>query len=72
MPQAIRQIVKRESIKAVSVPENFGDMVEVIVLPIGEKFSMPKASEQLMKLQEQTGFANTVLADSAEDVWNEI
>ena len=29
-------------------------------------------SEQLMKLQEQTGFVNTVLADSAEDVWNDI
>lgn len=70
MPQAIRQIVKRESIKAVSVPENFGDMVELIVLPVGKKFTMPEESADLMKLQEKTGFAGTVLADSAEDVWN--
>lgn len=72
MPQAIRQIVKRETIKAVSVPEDFGDMVEIIVLPAGEKPALREESEQLMNLQEQTGFAKTVLADSAEDVWNEI
>ena len=32
--QIIRKIVKRESIKSVFVPEEFGDRVEIIVLPV--------------------------------------
>ena len=32
--QVIRKIVKRESIKSISVPEEFGDRVEIIVLPV--------------------------------------
>ena len=34
--QAIRRIVKRKSIKAVSVPQEFGDTVEIIVLSVKE------------------------------------
>jgi hypothetical protein len=71
MQQAIRKIVKRESIKAVSVPIDFGDTVELIILPINND-TVPTESEQLMKLQEKTGFANTVLGNSTEDVWNDI
>lgn len=70
--QVIRQIVKRESIKAVFVPEEFGDNVEILVLPTKEIRSKKNDSEQLMKLQEQSGFVKTVLADSQEDVWNEL
>lgn len=32
--QAVRKIVKRESIKSIFVPEEFGDRVEIIVLPV--------------------------------------
>ena len=32
--QVIRKIVKRESMKSVFVPEEFGDRVEIIVLPV--------------------------------------
>jgi hypothetical protein len=69
--QAIRQIVKRESIKAVFVPEEFGDNVEILVLPLKEVHSSKGDSAQFMQLQEQSGFVKTVLADSKEDVWND-
>ena len=70
--QAIRQIVKRESIKAVFVPEDFGDNVEILVLPTNKVISPKSDIAPLMKLQEQSGFVRTVLADSQEDVWNEL
>jgi len=70
--QAIRKIVKRESIKAVHVPEEFGDNVEILIFPTKE-VSIPKSeSTQLMQLQEQSGFVKTVLGDKQEDVWNEL
>ncbi len=70
--QAIRQIVKRESIKSVLVPEEFGENVEILILPIDKTPKSKSDSEQLMNLQEQSGFAKTVLADSQEDVWNDL
>ncbi len=70
--QAIRQIVKRESIKVVYVPEEFGDNVEILVLPMNKAGSSKGDSAPLMKLQEQSGFVKTVLSDSQEDVWNEL
>jgi len=35
--QVIRQIVDRKNIKSVFVPEEFGDRVEIIVLPVAYK-----------------------------------
>ncbi len=70
--QGIRQIVKRESIKSVFVPEEFGENVEILVLPIDKTAKIESDSKQLMNLQEQSGFAKTVLADSQEDVWNDL
>ena len=70
--QVIRKIVERANIKVVSVPAEFGDTVEIIVLPVKETRDISTDQEELMKLQEQTGFARTVLADKSEDVWNEI
>jgi len=32
--QVVRKIVKRENIKSIFVPEEFGDRVEVIILPV--------------------------------------
>ena len=70
--QAIRRIVKRKSIKAVSVPQEFGDTVEIIVLSVKKTEDISAGQEDLMKLQDQTGFARTVLADRSENVWNEL
>ncbi|MCK5679634.1 hypothetical protein KAI46_02340 [bacterium] len=67
----IRKVVRRESIKAVTVPKDYGDMVELIVLSI-EKGTKLSESKEMMELQEQAGFVNAVLVDSAEDVWNDI
>ena len=70
--QVVRKIVKRENIKSISIPEDFGDMVEVIVLPIAPEKTLSADSESIMRLQGKTGFAMNVLADEKEDVWNEL
>ena len=70
--QVVRQIVERKNIKSIVVPEEFGDMVEVIVLPLKEEKQMSAESEAIIKLQEKTGFSAYVLADEKEDVWNDL
>ena len=70
--QVVRQIVERKNIKSIFVPEEFGDMVEVIVLPLKEEKKISAESDAVIKLQEKTGFATHVLADEKEDVWNEL
>ena len=70
--QVVRKIVKRESIKSIFVPEEFGDMVEIIVLPLKREKTLSADSEAIIKLQEKTGVAMNVLADEKEDVWNEL
>lgn len=70
--RAVRQIVDRKSITSVHVPEDFGDQVEVIILPLKKERMMSATSEAIIKLQEQTGFAKHVLADEKVDVWNEL
>ena len=69
---ALRQIVDRKSITSVHVPEEFGDQVEIIILPLREENKMSATSETMLKLQEQSGFATHVLADENEDVWNDL
>ena len=70
--QVIRKIVKRESIKSIFVPEEFGDRVEIIVLPLKQEKTLSANSEAIIKLQEKTGFAMNILSDEKEDVWNEL
>ncbi len=70
--QVVRKIVKRESIKSIFVPEEFGDRVEIIVLPLKREKTLSADSEAIIKLQEKTGFTMNVLADEKEDVWNEL
>ncbi len=71
--QIIRKIVDRKNIQAIAVPEEFGEKVEIIVLPLDtRKKYINRESEYLMQLQEDTGFAARVLADKNEDVWNDI
>ncbi|MFO1433593.1 MAG: hypothetical protein U1F76_26440 [Candidatus Competibacteraceae bacterium] len=52
-----------------------GTRVEVIVLDLEPTPLTVKPGDDalaLAKLQEETGFAGTVLASTAEDVWNEL
>lgn len=70
--QAVRQIVDRKSITSIDVPEEFGERVEIIVLPIFHDLDAAMDSSALHALQAQTGFARQVLAGEEEDVWNDI
>jgi hypothetical protein len=70
--QVVRQIVDRKSITSVFVPEDFGEFVEIIVLPAEKEKKISADSEAMIKLQEKTDFANQVLADETEDVWNDL
>jgi len=71
--QVIRKIIDRKDIQAIFVPEYFGDKVEIIVLPLEKKHGkISRESEYLMQLQEKSGFADQVLNNSNEDVWNDI
>ena len=70
--QAVRQIVDRKDIKSIFVPEEFGDKVEIIVLPLKEEKKLSVETEAILNLQEKTGFTVHILADEKEDVWNEL
>jgi hypothetical protein len=70
--EVIRQIVERKSITSIFIPEEFGDQVEIIVLPIKKTQKMSDASRAMLELQEKTGFATQVLQDASEDVWNDL
>ena len=70
--EVIRQIVERKSITSVFIPEEFGDQVEIIVLPIKKIQKMSDASRAMLEMQEKIGFTTQVLQDASEDVWNEL
>lgn len=70
--QAVRQIVDRKSITSVDVPEEFGERVEIIILPLVHDPDAAVGSSALHALQAQTGFVRQVLAGEEEDVWNDI
>jgi hypothetical protein len=72
MIQVIRKAehVAPDGALALYLPEFGGMDVEIVVFPRGAAI----ASETLaaVRLQGQTGFARRVLADPAEDVWNDL
>lgn len=70
--EVIRQIVERKSITSVFIPEEFGDQMEIIVLPIKKIQKMSDASRAMLEMQEKIGFTTQVLQDASEDVWNEL
>ena len=71
--QAIRKVIDREIIKTLNIPENYGDKVEIIILPYKEKKEIDfNESLEYMKLQEQSGFVQNILSQKSEDVWNEV
>ena len=70
MLQAVRvkQKVSPDGLLTLRLPELRGVEVEAIVTPVGAKPSLEALASA--HLQAQTGFAQQVLADPAEDVWN--
>lgn len=69
--QVIRTILKATAGKVlIDIPASFGDEVEVIILPVKKKDA--NFSHQIIKHQEETGFAKEVLGNEKEDVWNDV
>jgi hypothetical protein len=52
------------------LPELSDEVVEIIVLP--RSTNIERENIEAMRLQEKTGFASEVLANPAEDVWNDL
>lgn len=69
--QVIRTTLKPKAGKVlIDVPDSFGKEVEVIIRPVKDRGT--NFSYQMMKHQEETGFAKKVLGSEEEDVWNDI
>jgi hypothetical protein len=70
--QALRVIqeIAEDGCLHVRVPQGLGKRFELIILPLNEE----EQGESLdyMKLQQEGGFAKSVLASSEEDVWNDL
>jgi len=70
--QVLRKIVNRNEIKFLSIPKEFGDKEELIILPYEQGKTPPAESEAMVRLPEKTGFAVKILAGAQEDVWNDV
>lgn len=73
--EAIKTIVDRNKIASLfNIPENYGEKVEVIIMPAAPSDGEPLHSQsaEIMRLQEKSGFVQSVLGDEAEDVWNDL
>ena len=85
--QAIREIVNRDIFTGYSVPKEFGNRFEMILVPMddnveNEQFlaatynsiveENEKEDQIWMKYQEENGFSKNILAQESEDVWNDI
>lgn len=64
----VKQTVNMDGLLTLRLPELRGVEVEAIVVPI--ETTIPPEALASARLQAQTGFAQQVLADPAEDVWN--
>ncbi|MCK5665642.1 MAG: hypothetical protein KAI17_19275 [Thiotrichaceae bacterium] len=60
------QVILTESVSKIS------NSTKVVVLFIEENVSNQSQGLKLAKLQESTGFAKDILANPAEDVWNDL
>lgn len=63
-------VVESGGLVQVTTDKPAGARVRVIVLEVEE--SIPDTALAIAHLQERSGFAREVLADSAEDVWNDL
>ena len=72
---AIREIMTREAFAHYEVPEEMGEVFEVIIVPVNRQEKNGERDREgniLMKYQEENGFSKNVLAQESEDVWNDI
>ena len=72
MLQTVRvmQKVGSDGLLTLRLPELRGLEVEAVIMPLWT--DVPAAALTSADLQAQTGFAQKVLADPAEDVWNDV
>jgi hypothetical protein len=63
--------VSAKGILELELAEFAGQKVEIIILPISSENQTDNIHD-IIKMQENSGFLQTVLADSAEDVWNDL
>ena len=56
----------------IDVPEEFGNEVEIIILPHDSHYETGVDSLEVMAIQEKSGFVESILSDEAEDVWNDL
>jgi hypothetical protein len=71
--EAIKTTIARSKIALFfDIPESYGEKVEVIILPgsTRDNEALHHKSIEMMRLQEKSGFVQTVLGDEVEDVWN--
>ena len=66
----MKQTVSLDGLLTLQLLELRGVEVDLIIVPRG--VPIPAEAMVSARLQEQTGFAQQVLADPAEDVWNEL
>ncbi len=55
----------------VEVPVEMGSKVKLIIMPDND-VSESQESYEIMKMQEKTGFTQSILGNPAEDVWNDL
>lgn len=72
MLQTVRvmQKVSPDGLLTLQLPELRGLEVEVVIMP--RWTDVPARALTSARLQAQTGFAQKVLADPTEDVWNDV
>lgn len=63
--------VGQEGEVSLQVPRSPGTSIRVIVLDVEDPESLAIA-RAMARLQEQTGFVRDVLANPAEDIWNDL
>jgi hypothetical protein len=57
----------------VKIPDGQNKKFEVIILPVEENILYQESmSIEMMKLQQESGFAKTVLGSPEEDIWNDL
>ena len=74
--QALRIIIDTKDLPSLSIPEEFGTKVEVIILPIENQLKedvLDASSEKINNIEKQflnTVYLNTIEEDSQEDsIW---
>ena len=72
--QALRvtQNVTQDGYIHIAIPPEFGHRCEIIVLPLGDSKEGTQSTFNTAKMQEQSGFVQTVLGADSEDVWNDL